>query len=152
MEKRMVVLVGLLCLTGCAGIEPVGRGVPGAPTPPTEVRADDGVPSAAAPEALPPVVAFELAPAAEPAPRQSDEDEIVIPGQTQRQIPAPDGDPRSRVERREDVRAWDQCVTDVQGAFESDPMGPQLQSPEEACRASLGMAGRGAVPESRRQR
>ncbi len=151
MDKRMVVLVGLLCLTACAGIEPVGRGVTGAPAPPTEVRAE-GDPSAAAPETLPPVVAFELAPAAAPAPRRSDEDEIVIPGQSQRQIPAPDGDPRSRLERREDVRAWDRCVTDVQGAFESDPMGPQLQSPEEVCRASLGMTGRGAVPESRRQR
>lgn len=152
METRMVVLVGLLCLTACAGIEPVGRGAMGAPAPATEARADErGNPPAADAEAQPPVVAFEVAPPADPAPRRSDEDEIVVPGQTQRQIPPPDGDPRSRLERREDVRAWDECVTEVQSAFESDPMGPQLQSPEEVCRASLGMAARDAVPESRRR-
>ncbi|HCK84096.1 MAG TPA: hypothetical protein DHW63_06150, partial [Hyphomonadaceae bacterium] len=83
--------------------------------------------------------------------RASGEDEIVVPGQVQRQIPPPNGDPRSRAERIEDIRAWDQCVTSVQAAFESDPMRPQLQSPEEVCRTSLGMAARDGVPESRQR-
>jgi hypothetical protein len=152
MDTRMGVLVGLLCVTACAGIEPVGRGVTGAPASPAELRTDDGeVARPDAPAIQPPVVAFEVAPPAAPAPRRSGEDEVVIPSQTQRQIPPPDGDPRSRLERREDVRAWDQCVTNVQGAFDSDPMGPQLQSPEEVCRTALGMAARDAVPDSRRR-
>jgi hypothetical protein len=52
----------------------------------------------------------------------------------------------------EDIRAWDQCVTRVQAAFESDPMSPQLDSPEEYCSQSLGMSDRDAVPLSRTER
>jgi hypothetical protein len=52
----------------------------------------------------------------------------------------------------EDVRAWDQCITTSQAAFERDPMRPQLDSPEEVCSRTLGMASRTAVPASRRQR
>ena len=55
-------------------------------------------------------------------------------------------------ERMEDVRAWDRCVIAVQSATESDPMRPQLTTPEEYCRQSLGMADRTAVPASRRER
>lgn len=50
----------------------------------------------------------------------------------------------------QDINAWDRCVTHVQAAFESDPMRPQLDSPEEYCSQSLGMANRTAVPDSRR--
>jgi len=81
-----------------------------------------------------------------------DDDSIVVPGQRDVQVPPPGGDPRSNAERREDVRAWDRCVIGVQSAFESDPMRPQLTSPEEYCRESLGMSNRTAVPDSRRQR
>jgi hypothetical protein len=100
--------------------------------------------------------------AREPAPTQvaqrdddeaeDDGDTIVVPGQRETQVPPPGGDPRSVAERAEDVRAWDRCVMSAQGAFESDPMRPQLDSPEEYCRNSLGMASRTAMPESRRQR
>jgi hypothetical protein len=87
-----------------------------------------------------------------PAPSRADDDEIVVPGAVERQVPAPAGDPRSMAQRMEDIRAWDQCVTAVQSAFDSDPMRPQLELPEEYCARSLGMADRTAVPESRRQR
>jgi hypothetical protein len=70
----------------------------------------------------------------------------------QTQVPPPAGDPRNNEERRADVRAWDQCVMQVQSAFDSDPMRPQLTTPEEYCSQSLGMAERMAVPVSRRQR
>jgi hypothetical protein len=80
------------------------------------------------------------------------DDDIVVPGQREQQVRPPAGDPRSTSQRMEDVRAWDQCVMQVQSAFESDPMRPQLTTPEEYCRSSLGMASRLALPESRRQR
>lgn len=87
-----------------------------------------------------------------PARARSPDDDIVVPGQRQTQIPPPAGDPRSNEERRADVRSWDQCVTQVQNAFDSDPMRPQLTTPEEYCAQSLGMADRGSVPVARRQR
>jgi hypothetical protein len=40
----------------------------------------------------------------------------------------------------------------VQNAFDSDPMSPQLTTPEEYCAQSLGMADRTAVPTARQQR
>jgi hypothetical protein len=87
------------------------------------------------------------------APRaQSTDDDVVVQGQVQTQVPPPAGDPRSNEERRADVRSWDQCVSQVQSAFDSDPMRPQLTTPEEYCSQSLGMADRGSVPVSRRQR
>lgn len=84
--------------------------------------------------------------------RRAADDNVVVRGQTERQVEAPSGDPRSTAERMQDVNAWDRCVTRVQAAYESDPMRPQLDSPEEYCRQSLGMRNRDAVPESRRQR
>lgn len=84
------------------------------------------------------------------APNPQD-DEVVVPGQRERQI-TPPGDPRSTSERMEDIRSWDQCVTRVQSAYERDPMRPQLDSPEQYCARSLGMADRDAVPISRQER
>jgi hypothetical protein len=78
-------------------------------------------------------------------------DDIVVPGQVERQVLPPQGDPRSNEERRADVRAWDQCVMQVQNAFDADPMRPQLTTPEEYCRQSLGMVDRSAIPISRQQ-
>jgi hypothetical protein len=78
--------------------------------------------------------------------------DVIVPGVRERQVQPPRGDPRSTSERMEDIRAWDQCVTRVQAAFESDPMNPQLDSPEEYCGQSLGMADRDAVPLSRTER
>ena len=99
----------------------------------------------------PPVAAPSVAaPAAErPPPRRNDED-IVVPG-TPRQI-TPPGDPRTASERMQDINSWDRCVTHVQAAYESDPMRPQLQTPEEYCAQSLGMANRDAIPISRQSR
>lgn len=91
-----------------------------------------------------------------PAPQRTTsaaaDDDIVVPGQREQQVRPPAGDPRSTAQRMEDVRAWDQCVTRAQAAFESDPMRPQLTTPEDYCGQSLGMTSRLAVPESRRQR
>jgi len=110
---------------------------PAQTTPPPSVAA----PAVTAPPAAPQRAASATA-----------DDSIVVPGQREQQVRPPAGDPRSVSQRMEDVRAWDQCVTRVQAAFEGDPMRPQLTTPEEYCRQSLGMASRLAVPESRRQR
>ena len=99
------------------------------------------------------------APAPTPAPANErgtfnpnpQDDEVVVPGQRERQI-TPPGDPRSTSERMEDIRAWDRCVMTVQNAYERDPMRPQLDSPEQYCSRSLGMSNRDAVPMSRQER
>ncbi|QGZ93211.1 hypothetical protein [Terricaulis silvestris] len=101
--------------------------------------------------AAPAVEDDEPAPVAIDTARRSGSD-IIVPGVRERQVQPPRGDPRSTSERMEDIRAWDQCVTRVQAAFESDPMSPQLDSPEEYCSQSLGMAERDAVPLSRGER
>jgi hypothetical protein len=101
--------------------------------------------------AAPQVTAPPSATPAPTAPRPaSADDDIVVPGQSQ--VPPPQGDPRSNEERMADIRAWDQCVLQVQSAFDADPMRPQLTTPEEYCRESLGMAERTAVPISRQRR
>jgi hypothetical protein len=79
-------------------------------------------------------------------------DEVIVPGQRERQVQPPNGDPRSASERMQDIRAWDQCVMRVQNAFEADPMSAQLDQPEDYCARSLGMADRTAVPQSRLER
>lgn len=106
-----------------------------------------------------PVVIAQPAPAAaeaeettEAVSTQSRRGDIVVPAERERQVPVPNGDPRSSAERMQDVRAWDRCVTNVQSAFESDPMRPQLESPEEYCSQSLGMANRNSIPLSRQER
>lgn len=89
-------------------------------------------------------------PAPRPRPRASDD--IVVPGVQERQVPPPAGDPRSVSERMQDINAWDRCVARVQAAGETDPTRPSLESPEEVCSQSLGMATRTAVPDSRIRR
>jgi hypothetical protein len=78
-----------------------------------------------------------------------DDEDVVVPGQRERQVQPPNGDPRSNSERMQDIRAWDQCVVRVQSAYDRDPMRPQLDSPEDYCRESLGMADRTSIPLSR---
>lgn len=79
-------------------------------------------------------------------------DDVVVPGQVQRQVRPPQGDPRTTSERMEDIRAWDRCVIEVQGAaLDSDPMEPQLDTPEDVCRNQLGMADRLSVPYTTRR-
>ncbi len=161
MLRRMTFVSALLALAACAGVEPVGRGVSRAPTPPVVEASPPAAAVTPAPQLppveapAPPIVAAENVAAPPAAPRQrsrSGEDEIVVPGQTERQSPPPIGDPRNIIERNEDIRAWDRCVMSEQGAFDGDPMSPRLDTPEDLCRRSLGMADRGAIPESRRRR
>ena len=75
-------------------------------------------------------------------------DDLVVPGATQ--LPPPDGDPRTVAQRREDIARWDRCVMRAQGVAEGDPMRPQLETPEEICRETLGQSSRTSVPASRR--
>jgi hypothetical protein len=125
-------------------------------TPPPQQSAPVATTPAPAPQrqqAAPPVVAPQVSvPTPPPARPASADDDIVVPGQVETQVPAPRGDPRTNEERRADIRAWDQCVMQVQSAFDSDPMSPQLTTPEDYCSTSLGMAERTAVPVSRSQR
>ncbi len=72
---------------------------------------------------------------------------IVVPGE--RPGPAVPDDPRTTTERMRDIRAWDRCVLRAQRAADGDPLRPQMDSPEELCRARLGMNDRLAVPVSR---
>lgn len=144
-----------------------------APTPPPSVTTTNPAPVATPPAtppaaprpptATPPVTTpappapAPTAPAASASDGQTftprpQEDTVVVPGQRERQVTPPQGDPRSTAERMEDVRAWDRCVMRVQSAFDSDPMRPQLESPEEVCSRSLGMSGRTAIPLSRQER
>lgn len=127
-------------------VPPAQQTAPVAAAPPP-VRTQPAAPPVAAPQVTVPTPA-----PSQPARAQSPNDDIIVPGQVQTQVPAPAGDPRSNEERRADVRSWDQCITQVQSAFDSDPMRPQLTSPEEYCAQSLGMTDRTSVPFSRRQR
>jgi hypothetical protein len=111
-------------------------------------------PPAAAPVQTqrPVVAAPNVAAPPPPRPVAERDGDIVVPGVVERQVPAPNGDPRSVAERTADIRAWDRCVTRVQSSYESDPTRPQLDTPEDVCSQSLGMANRNAVPDSRSQR
>ena len=152
MMGRMAVLAALIALAGCASVESAGRNARGdlPPPPPEAAAAEDAGAPAPAMQAAPPPPPAQTAGAQ--AAGEDEEGAIVVPGQREVQVPPPAGDPRSVAERMEDVRAWDQCITTSQAAFERDPMRPQLDSPEEVCSRTLGMASRTAVPASRRQR
>ena len=153
MMGRMAVLAAVIALAGCASVESAGRNARGdlPPPPPEAAAAEDAAAPAPAMQAAPPPPPTQTA-AAQDAGEDEDDGAIVVPGQRDVQVPPPGGDPRSVAERMEDVRAWDQCITTSQAAFERDPMRPQLDSPEEVCSRTLGMAGRTAVPISRRER
>lgn len=159
MLGRFAAAAALIALAaGCAGLAPAGRNAGRAPAPPAEASAPAPetapAPQAPAAEAAPPVAAPDIsAPPPRPRPRASaSDDEIIVPGGRETQVPPPGGDPRSTEERIRDIRAWDQCVMGVQSSFESDPMSPQLETPEDYCSRTLGMADRLAVPFSRRER
>lgn len=164
----------LVLLAACAGMEPSGRSAEqgAAPAPATRTLVEPP-PSASLPPpqqtpAPPPVAqqtpaptppaaqqsepAGVASPAVPPPPpvRRTTGNEVVVPGVRERQVESPDEDPRSTTERMRDIRAWDRCVMRIQGRADSDPMRPQLESPEEVCSRSLGMASRTAVPDSRR--
>jgi len=155
MWGRIAATAALIALAGCAGVESAGRSASRAPD--AAVTAPPAAATAPAPQAAPsPTVQAPAPQASQPpattASRSGDDEEVVVPGIRERQVPPPGGDPRSNAERMEDIRAWDQCVMRVQSAFDRDPMRPQLQSPEEYCSESLGMADRTAIPQSRLER
>lgn len=163
MLGRIAAMAALMALMGCAGMEPAGRNASRAPQAAPPPAASAPAPSVVAPPpapvaspppvaSAPPPAASEVAPSPEPVDTRAGGNDVVVPGMRERQIPAPGGDPRSAAERMEDISAWDRCVMRVQSAFESDPMRPQLESPEEYCRQSLGMANREAIPISRQER
>ncbi|MBL8545372.1 MAG: hypothetical protein JNL81_02855 [Hyphomonadaceae bacterium] len=138
---------------------PARQSAPVTTAPPPARQSAPVISSAPPPVAAPPVVAPPVAapqvtapPPSQPLRARSDRDDIVVPGQVETQVRPPNGDPRSNEERRADVRSWDQCITQVQGAFDSDPMSPQLTTPEEYCSQSLGMSDRTSVPIGRQQR
>lgn len=141
MLKHWAAALSVLALAACASPAPPESGDLG--PPPTAAPA---TPAATAPAAAAPNVA---APAATPEARPND-DSVVVPGARPQPVRPPPGDPRSVAERTEDVRAWDQCVSRAQAQFETDPMRPQLETPEDVCSRSLGMSNRLAVPASRR--
>ncbi|MEZ6024402.1 MAG: hypothetical protein R3C16_13535 [Hyphomonadaceae bacterium] len=179
MRITLTALLAGVLLAGCAGLEPVGRnasrGEPApiptasrpapapaatpapAPAPaPQQVQAPTPAPTPAPvqraqttppPVAAPNVSVAEAAPPPRPRETAQNDSSVVVPGA--RQIEPPGGDPRTQSERMRDIRAWDRCVLEVQAVFDRDPMSPQLQSPEELCRAQLGMADRTAVPNRR---
>ncbi len=173
MLGRIAAAVVLIALAGCAGMESAGRSAERAPATPRVASAPPPPAAASAPLSPPPAAAA-VAPApsaaetppsasADPAPpaqadppvataARSDDNTVVVPGVRERQVQAPDGDPRSNAERMQDIRAWDRCVMRAQAAGEADPLRPQLVMPEDYCRESLGMANRLAVPASRLER
>jgi hypothetical protein len=121
-----------------------------AAAPPVVVASAPPPPQAQPTPTAPSVAAPGVSAPARPRPvSREDDDTVVVPGQVERQVEPPQGDPRSVAERMQDINSWDRCVTNVQSVYERDPMRPQLQSPEEYCAQSLGMANRGAIPVSR---
>lgn len=154
---RFSALAALLALCACGTVSSVYDEPAPAPDepPPFAIPPPNRVEQQAAPAPLPapaPNVAapgVNAPPAPAPPPRPSAGDEVIVPGTVERAVPAPE-DPRSTAERMEDIHAWDTCVMRVQSRSDGDPMSAQLDSPEEVCRARLGMASRTAVPDSRR--
>lgn len=174
MMRALAGMAALVLVTACAGVTPAGRNagrvseMPAASTqtvqaplpPPQAQTRQQAQVTQSAPLPPPPVetqgppvasgATIEQAP--RPAPRNTDDDEVVVESTREGQVPPPEGDPRSNSERMRDIRAWDQCVTRAQGASESDPMRPALDTPEELCSRALGMSGRMSVPDSRTRR
>ncbi len=139
-----ILAAALLALSACAG-QSAGRNAEPEALPPPEMSAP--APTApAGPVAAPNVSVPVPVPA---RPTNADDADVVVRGQVRNQVPAPAGDPRTNGERIRDIRAWDQCVSRAQSALSSDPMDPQLDTPEDVCRTHLGMAGRTAIPASR---
>jgi hypothetical protein len=172
--RALAGMTALVLVAACAGVTSAGRNASRAsetpaastqttqaplpapraqPTQQAQVTQSAPLPPPPAETQGPPVASgVTIAPAARPAPRNTDDDEVVVESTRQSQVPPPEGDPRTNSERMRDIRAWDQCVTRAQGRAESDPMRPSLTTPEELCTEALGMASRTAVPDSRSRR
>jgi hypothetical protein len=151
MLGRIGALAALALMAACGSVQPAGRNsAREAPPPPPPIEEPAPTPAAPTPSVAAPGVSVATpAPQPQPAP-QGGGGGIVVPGQVERQVPVPDGDPRSAAERMADIRAWDRCVMQVQGQGAADPTRPQLDMPEDVCRNELGMNNRTAVPNRRR--
>lgn len=145
MVRMALAASAILALAACAGSSDYEAP---AAAPPPPARVQEQAPPAAAPGAAPGIVApgVQAPPAPRPEPPRGD---IVVPGQVERQVTPPAGDPRSAAERATDIRNWDRCVMQAQNMGEADPTRPALDSPEELCSRELGMANRTAVPNAR---
>ncbi len=139
MSKTWIIAVAALVAGACAA-QTQGASAP----PPPEAEASADASEAPALDVAAPGVE---APA-EPAPVRASDEDITVPGTAP--LPPPGGDPRTVAERREDRQRWDQCVSRAQNRAADDPTRPQLDTPEELCRQSLGMSERDAVPVGRR--
>lgn len=152
MLARFAAIAAVAVLGACAGLEPAGRNADRAPPPPAASAEEMATPTPApSGDVAAPNVSVATP---QPQPAEADDGDggdIVVPGERERQV-LPPGDPRTSAQRIEDIRRWDTCVMQVQNAFDADPMRPQLQSPEEYCRQTLGMTNRLAVPDSRMRR
>ncbi len=141
MRTTAALLLGLT-LAACASAEqPLSEPASAPPPAAVSIPAQATAPgtSVAAPDVVPPPA---------PRPRVSNDEDVVIAGRQRQQVPAP-ADPRTTQQRMADIRSWDTCVLRLQGRAESATE-PQMDSPEEVCRRTLGMANRNAVPISRR--
>ncbi len=151
-----LVAASALALASCMSIwaQPEANAPPPAATtqlpPPAPAQRNQPAPTTTTALTLPSGAAAPNVPAPPPDRRTSSNEEVVVPGTQERQVTPPPGDPRSVSERAADIRSWDACVLRAQAHTSSDPMKPQLDSPEELCRRTLGMRNRTAVPDSRR--
>lgn len=149
MSLRLIGTVAALALfAGCASGGPAGQSER-APPPPADVSAAPA-PAPAQRAVAAPGVSAPPAPAPAPSARESG-DNLVVPGQAERQVQPPSGDPRTASERMADVRNWDRCVMQAQSQAEGDPLRPQFDSPEALCSRQLGMSSRLSVPDARRR-
>lgn len=142
MKNGLAALAAVFMAAGCAGTAPQD----GAPAPPPPVYQQAPAPAPQGDVAAPGVSVATPTPA---PPRDERGGDITVPGQVEQQVQPPRGDPRTALERMEDIRAWDRCVMRVQGVAESNPTRPIMDQPEELCSRELGMADRTAVPARR---
>ena len=174
MMRALAGMAALVLVTACAGVTSAGRNAgrvsetpaastqtAQAPLPPPQAQPAQQQAQTQPAQLPPPPVETQgppvasgatIAPAPRPAPRNNNDDEIVVESTREGQVLPPEGDPRTSTERMRDIRAWDQCVSRAQGRAESDPMRPALETPEELCSEALGMASRTALPDSRLRR
>lgn len=147
MVRTILAASALLAMAACASSSgDAPQAAAPAPPPPMANAPQDAPPPppGAAPGIVAPGVQAPPPPRA-PPPRG----DVVVPGQVDRQVTPPAGDPRSNAQRAADIRNWDRCVMQAQNMGESDPTRPVLDTPEDICSRDLGMANRTAVPQER---
>jgi hypothetical protein len=80
-------------------------------------------------------------------------DEVTVPGVIEREVKAPDGDPRSARQRARDRARFDRCVMRVNDRESDSPSAnPVSIAPEEYCSQKLGMRDRNSAPDRKARR